>query len=50
MRRLANEMTSLLDRLQRKEAQYYAQFSAMEQAIQQLNAQGMYIQNAFSNK
>lgn len=50
MRRLADEMTNLLDRLQRKEAQYYAQFSAMEQAIQQLNAQGMYIQNAFSNK
>jgi len=50
MRRLANEMTSLLDRLQRKEAQYYAQFSAMEQAIQQLNAQGLYIQNAFSNQ
>lgn len=50
MRRLADEMTNLLDRLQRKEAQYYAQFSAMEQAIQQLNAQGMYIQNAFSNQ
>jgi len=50
MRRLAREMTNLLDRLQRKEAQYYAQFSAMEQAIQQLNTQGMYIQNAFSSK
>ncbi|PNR98110.1 flagellar filament capping protein FliD [Petrotoga olearia] len=50
MRRLAREMTNLLDRLQRKEAQYYAQFSAMEQAIQQMNAQGMYMLNAFSNQ
>jgi len=49
MRRLAKEMTSLLERLQRKEARYYAQFSAMEQAMQQLNMQGMYIQNVFSN-
>lgn len=49
MRRLAKEMTSLLERLQRKEARYYAQFSAMEQAMLQLNMQGMYIQNAFSN-
>ncbi|WP_113073874.1 flagellar filament capping protein FliD [Petrotoga sp. 9PW.55.5.1] len=49
MRRIAKEMTSLLERLQRKEARYYAQFSAMEQAMQQLNMQGMFIQNAFSN-
>ncbi|KUK83551.1 MAG: Flagellar hook-associated 2 domain protein [Petrotoga mobilis] len=50
MRRLAKEMTNLLDRLQRKEAQYYAQFSAMEQAIQQMTAQGMYMLSAFSNQ
>ena len=49
MRLLAKDMTNLLDRLQRKEARYYAQFTAMEQAIQQMSVQGMYIQNAFSN-
>lgn len=50
MRSLAKEMTNLLDKLQKKEAYYYAKFSAMEQAVQKLSMQGAYIQNAFSKQ
>lgn len=50
MRRLAKDMTTLLDKLQRKEAYYYNKFAAMEQAIQKLTIQGAYIQNAFFNQ
>ena len=50
MRSLAKEMTNLLDKLQKKEAYYYARFTAMEQAVQKLSMQGAYIQNAFSKQ
>ncbi|NUU99690.1 hypothetical protein XO12_06120 [Marinitoga sp. 1154] len=47
MRDIAKRMTSLIDQLQRKEAYYWQKFSAMEQSVSQMQAQGSWITSAF---
>ncbi|SHE28364.1 flagellar hook-associated protein 2 [Marinitoga hydrogenitolerans DSM 16785] len=48
MRDIAKRMTSLIDQLQRKEAYYWQKFSAMEQSVSQMQAQGSWIMSAFA--
>ncbi|BBE30632.1 hypothetical protein OSSY52_07730 [Tepiditoga spiralis] len=48
MRSLAKEMVTMLDNVHKKEAYYNMKFSAMEQAINNMNSQGSYISQAFS--
>ncbi|WP_165974042.1 hypothetical protein [Marinitoga lauensis] len=48
MRDIAKRMTSLVDQLQRKEAYYWQKFSAMEQSVSQMQAQGSWIASAFA--
>lgn len=48
MRDIAKRMTSLIDQLQRKEAYYWQKFSAMEQSVSQMQAQGSWIASAFA--
>ncbi|WP_167849038.1 flagellar filament capping protein FliD [Geotoga petraea] len=43
MRDLSKRMVNMMDQLQRKELMYYRKFSAMEQSISRMQAQGAYI-------
>jgi flagellar hook-associated protein 2 len=46
---LASRMTNMLDQLQRKEFRYVQQFSAMEEAINNMNSQMGYVMNALGS-
>lgn len=46
---LATQISDFNNRLTQIENRYYSQFTAMEQAIQQANTQGTYIQQMFAS-